>query len=66
MCVRRCVFGFSREPLELGEDLFDRIEIGRVRRQEKELGADGAYGGAYAEALVAAPALNDRTARSAI
>ena len=52
-------FGFAQEPLQLGEDLFDRIEIGRVRRQEEELGADGAYGGPYTPAFVAAGIVHD-------
>ncbi len=34
--------GFAQQGLELGKDLFDRIEIGRVTRQEEQLGAGGA------------------------
>jgi hypothetical protein len=33
--------GFAQEGLELGEDLFDRVEIGRVARQEEQFGAGG-------------------------
>ena len=29
--------GFAQQQLELGEDLFDRIEVGRVGRQDKSL-----------------------------
>ena len=32
--------GFSDEVLELGKDLFDRVQIGRVFWQEEEFGAD--------------------------
>ena len=31
--------GFAHQVFELGEDLFDRIEIGAVRRQEQEFGS---------------------------
>ena len=34
--------GLAQQVLELGEDLFDRVQVGRVLRQEKELGAGGA------------------------
>ena len=34
--------GFSQQMLELGEDLFDRVQVGRVFWQEEELGAGGA------------------------
>ena len=36
--------GLAQEVLELGEDLLDGIEVGRVGRQEEELGACGADG----------------------
>ena len=39
--------GFAQEVLELGEDLLDGIEVGRVFRQEEELGAGGADGVAH-------------------
>ena len=32
----------SQEGLQLGEELFDRIKVGRVGRQEEELGSSGA------------------------
>lgn len=34
--------GFAQEELELGEHLFNRIEVGRLRRQEQEPGPGGA------------------------
>jgi hypothetical protein len=34
--------GLAQQGLELGKDLLDRIEIGRVARQEEQLGAGGA------------------------
>ncbi len=46
--------GLAQQGLELGEDLLDGIEIGTVGRQEEELGADGAPGGSYGDALVGA------------
>jgi hypothetical protein len=36
--------GFAEQRLELGEDLFDGIEVGAVLRQEEEAGAGGANG----------------------
>ena len=36
----------AQEGLELGEDLFDRIEVGRVSRQEQKLGSSGTNGAA--------------------
>ena len=35
--------GFAQQGLELGEDLLDGIEVGRVGRQEEELGAGGGW-----------------------
>jgi hypothetical protein len=35
----RARVGFAQQGLELGEDLLDRIEIGRVARQVEQLGA---------------------------
>ena len=40
--------------LQLGKDLLDRIQVGRVAGQEEQLGAGGADQGAHALALVAA------------
>jgi hypothetical protein len=31
------LLGFAHDVFELGEDLFDRVEIGAVGRQEEEL-----------------------------
>ena len=36
----------SEEGLQFGEGEFDRIEVGAVRREKPELGADGVDGGA--------------------
>jgi len=56
--------GFAQEPLQLGEDLLDRVEVRRVRRQQEELGAGGAYGGADGPAFVAVQIVhNDDVAR---
>lgn len=44
---------------ELGKDLFDRIEVRAVRRQEEEPGASGTDGAAYRLALVAAEIIED-------
>ncbi len=35
---------FRRQVFELGEDLFDRVQVGRVFGQEEELGAGRADG----------------------
>ena len=45
--------GLSQQGVELGEDLLDRIEVGRVFRQEEELGADRLDESAYPRPLVA-------------
>ena len=34
--------GLAEQVLELGEDLFDRVEVGGVFRQQDQLGAGGA------------------------
>src|SRR5579863_5154923 len=44
--VDRSRLGFSRFALELGEDLLDRIEVGRVFWKEDEARADRAQGAA--------------------
>ena len=31
--------GFAQQVLELGEDLFDRVQVWRIFRQEEQLGA---------------------------
>ncbi len=46
--------GSAQKVLQLGEDLLDGIEVGRVFRQEEELGAGGADGVANGSPLVAA------------
>ena len=46
--------GLAQQGLELGEDLLDRIEIGRVARQEEQLGAGAADQAAHRLALVTA------------
>lgn len=37
----------TQEQFELGKDLFDRVEIRAVRRQEQQLGPGGSYGLAH-------------------
>jgi len=59
-----CVFdgalgGFSEQQLELGEDLLDRVEVGRVGRQEQELGSGRADRLADGLALMAAEVVHD-------
>jgi hypothetical protein len=44
---------------ELGEDLFDGIEVGAVGRQEDEVGAFGSDDGASGVAFVAAEIVQD-------
>ena len=44
---------------ELGEDLFDRVEVGGVFRQEEELGAGRADQSPYGLALVTAEIVHD-------
>jgi hypothetical protein len=51
--------GLSQEGLELGEDLLDGIEVGRIRRQEEELCAGGGESGADGLAFVAAEIVHD-------
>jgi hypothetical protein len=45
--------------LSLAKDLFDRVEVGAVGRQEQELGAGGSDRAADGEALVAAKVVHD-------
>jgi len=59
----RC--SFAQEVLQLGEELFDRIEVGRVFRQEEQLGAGGTNGTSDRVPLVAAEIVHhDDVARS--
>jgi hypothetical protein len=51
--------GFSQEVLELGEELFDRIQIGGVFRQEEELGPYRANELTHGFAFVAAEIVHD-------
>ena len=51
--------GLAQQVLEFGEDLFDRVQIGRVFRQEEQLGAGRADGAADRLALVAAEIVHD-------
>jgi hypothetical protein len=37
-CFVSSLGGFAHEVFELGEDLFDRIEVGAVGRQEQQAG----------------------------
>jgi len=58
-CLYGAPGGLARQGLELGEDLPDRIEVGRVRRQEEELGGSLADGAAGGPALVIAQIAHD-------
>ena len=50
-----CAFvGFAQQGFHCGERLLDRVEVRRVRRQEKELGAGGSDGFADSLAFMAA------------
>ena len=51
--------GFAQQVLELGEDLLDWIQVGRVFRQEEQLRADGADQPAHAGALMTAEIVHD-------
>src|SRR5271155_5000264 len=47
--------GLSHQVLKFGEDLFDRVEIGAIGRQEQQVRASGSNGRARRLSLVAAP-----------
>lgn len=49
----------SHEVLELGEDLFDRVQVWRIWWQEQEPGADGPDGAADGGLLVAGQVVHD-------
>ena len=51
--------GLSQEVLELGEDLFDRVQIGGIFRQEDQLGAGGTDELTHGVAFVAAEIVHD-------
>src|SRR5262245_64837932 len=53
----RC--SLSQQVFELGKDLFDRVEVGRVFGQEEELGAGRADELTHGFALVAAEIVHD-------
>ena len=53
----RC--GVARQVLELGEDLFDRVQIGRILGQEEQLGACRSDGAANGLAFMAAEIVHD-------
>jgi hypothetical protein len=54
----------SQEVLEFGEDLLDRIEVGRIRRQEEQSSADSPERRSHGLAFVAAEVVeNDNVAR---
>jgi hypothetical protein len=55
----RAGIGFAQQGLELGEDVFDWIEIGRVAGQEEQLGASGADQATHGFSLVAAEIVHD-------
>ena len=57
--LRRCGGRLSQPMLELGEELFDRIEVGRVFGQEEQLGAGPADGAAHGFALMRAEIVHD-------
>jgi hypothetical protein len=58
-CLDGSFFGLSQKGFELGEDLLDRVEVGRVGRQEEELGAGGADGSTNGFAFVATEIVHD-------
>jgi hypothetical protein len=51
--------GFSQQVLELGEDLLDGVEVGRIFWKEEELGPGGADELAHGFAFVAAEIVDD-------
>ena len=51
--------GFAQQGLELGEDLLDRVEVGRVARQEEQLGTGAADQLANRLALMCAGVTHD-------
>jgi hypothetical protein len=50
---------FSQQMFELGEDLFDRVEIGAIGRQEEQPCAGSPDRGTNGSALVAAEIIQD-------
>ena len=63
--VSRVRGGFTQQVLQLGEDLFDRVQVGGVFGQEEELGAGRANGLAHRSSLMTSEIVqNDNVARS--
>jgi hypothetical protein len=58
-CFDGSLGGFSQEQFELGEHLFDRVQVGRVGRQEQEPGSGRADRLADGGTLVAAQIVHD-------
>lgn len=54
MLPRRIALGFAQHGLELGKDLFGRIEVWTIGRQKDHPGTDGTNGLACHVTLVAA------------
>ena len=57
--VDRAFLGVAHPVFDLGEGLFDRVEVGRVGRQEPEMSVGTADGLADGPALVAAEIVED-------
>ena len=57
--VDGALLGFSEERFELGEDLFDRVQIGAVGWQKHQPRAGGAYGFADGPVLVRSKIVHD-------
>jgi hypothetical protein len=51
--------GFSHQVFQLGKDLLDRVQIGRIWRQEKELGASGSDSASDGGLFVAGQIVHD-------
>lgn len=63
-CHDRSLGRLSHQVLEFGEDLLDRVEVGRVRRQEEQSSADGPDRRSHGLAFMAAEVIeNDNVAR---
>ncbi len=58
-CLDVAWLGIAQEMSELGKDLFDRIEVGTLGRQEEQMRSLGADGVAGRLALVTAEVVED-------
>jgi hypothetical protein len=58
-CIEGARGGFSHMRLELGEGVFDRIEVGTIRRQIVEFGAAGLNSSSDARDLVGGQIVHD-------